>query len=170
MSGNHETEGAEDAAIDLNAAMDARRTKLHVTWTELARRAGMSPQNLLRIRNREINVSWEAADGIDDALLWKRGQGIQALLDGKQPVEIATDATTKVDKAENLSGDDTPQSDRPAIASQEWLAHYANTLDVDDYADLMEVLRRTFRAETKIAELEQRLSELEKALTERVRA
>lgn len=58
-----------------------------MTYAEAASRAGMSSQNLYRIRMGEIEISYRAADGIEDALQWSRGS-VQRLLDGKSPVEI----------------------------------------------------------------------------------
>lgn len=69
--------------------MEGRRRQLRVKWTEVAKRAGMSPQNLLRIRNGEISVTDDAADGIDEALYWKHGS-VQAILNGGSatPIDI----------------------------------------------------------------------------------
>lgn len=67
--------------------MNDRRRELRIRWTGVARRAGMTPQNLLRIRKGDISVTWEAADGIDDALQWRRGS-VQAILEGREPIPL----------------------------------------------------------------------------------
>lgn len=68
----------------LAGEMEERRRQLRVNWTEVARRAGKSPQNLLRIRNGEISVTDDAAEGIDEALYWRPGS-VHAILAGGEP-------------------------------------------------------------------------------------
>lgn len=67
----------------LEKLMDERRREIRIQWKDLAVRAGMSVQNLLRIRREEQPISPAAADGIEDALGWSRGS-IHAFLDHGQ--------------------------------------------------------------------------------------
>lgn len=67
--------------------MNERRRQLRMKWTEIARRAGMTPQNLLRIRNGEISVTDDAADGLDHALQWER-DSVHEILAGRKPVPL----------------------------------------------------------------------------------
>lgn len=76
--------------------MNERREDLRIRWKEVARRAGMYPQNLLRIRNGAIAVTWEAASGIDDALQWARGS-VEAILAGGYP-KIAGTETAAIEE------------------------------------------------------------------------
>lgn len=78
----------------LAGEMEARRRELRVNWTEVARRAGMSPQNLLRIRNGEISVTDDAADGIDEALYWEQGS-VAAVLAGRGPTPLDIPVRTR---------------------------------------------------------------------------
>lgn len=80
-------QGTPESRRRLDDLMNERRRELRIKWTEVARRAGMTPQNLLRIRKGQISISWDAADGIDDALQWERG-GVQAIIDGRIPVKL----------------------------------------------------------------------------------
>jgi hypothetical protein len=64
--------------------MDQRRRDLRIRWSEVARRAGMSAQNLLRIR-RGQTITWDAADGIEYALGWTKGSVEAAVLHGTKP-------------------------------------------------------------------------------------
>jgi transcriptional regulator with XRE-family HTH domain len=83
-------EGSTERRHQLDERMDARRNELRVTWTEIARRAGMTPQNLVRIRKGQISISWDAADGIERALRWERGSVEAAVLEGKPPTKLAS--------------------------------------------------------------------------------
>lgn len=65
--------------------LNRERRKLRLKWTDIARRADMSPQNLLRIRNGEITVSEDAAEGLDEAYEWTPGKGIDAILRDEEP-------------------------------------------------------------------------------------
>ncbi|TCO57196.1 hypothetical protein EV192_106673 [Actinocrispum wychmicini] len=47
----------------------------------------MSPQNLLRIRNGEISITEVAAEGLDAAFGWTSGEGIENLLQDREPVD-----------------------------------------------------------------------------------
>jgi transcriptional regulator with XRE-family HTH domain len=84
----------------LDTWMSERRRKLGIkTWTELAERAGMSDENLRKIRRGEISISENAADGIEDALQWERGsveaaahKGIKPTLRGNESARAATSA------------------------------------------------------------------------------
>lgn len=75
-----ETEAREQLA----RAMEKRRIELRLQWTDVARRARMSPQNLLRIRHGTISITWKAADAIEHALEWTSGS-VEAILTGGDP-------------------------------------------------------------------------------------
>lgn len=68
----------------LSERMEDRRKELRLKWTQVGRRGGMSPQNLLRIRNGVISITEDAADSVEDGLFWARGS-VQAILDGGEP-------------------------------------------------------------------------------------
>lgn len=67
--------------------MNERRRELRIRWTEVARRADMSVENLRRIR-RGQTISDDAADGIEDALRWPRGSVKAAVTRGERPVGV----------------------------------------------------------------------------------
>lgn len=73
--------------------MATRAAQLHLPWSEVARRADMTPQNLLRIRQGDITVTSKAATGIDDALLWEDGS-VFAILAGGEPTPRRKAGTT----------------------------------------------------------------------------
>lgn len=60
----------DEVRARLAEEMNSQRKKLGLRWNEVATRAGMTAQNLLRIRNGEIAISELAAAGIDRALEW----------------------------------------------------------------------------------------------------
>lgn len=118
----------------------------------------MSTTNLARIRKGDIGVSWEAADGIDDALLWERGQGIQAVLAGKSPVEAAPERReVDVATSPDLGYEESPE--RPLIGTREWLIYYRSKLGETDFREVRNVLLRMLKAEARVIELEQELAE-----------
>jgi transcriptional regulator with XRE-family HTH domain len=53
--------------------LNKRRLQLGIRWVEVARRAGMTPQNLSRIRRGEISLTRDAAAGIERALQFAEG-------------------------------------------------------------------------------------------------
>jgi hypothetical protein len=63
----------EPASIDFATELDVRARQLRLRWTQIASVAGMSVQNLLRIRKGEIALTDWAASGIDKALQWPDG-------------------------------------------------------------------------------------------------
>lgn len=63
----------DTARADLADKMNQRRLHLGIRWVEVARRAGMSPQNLSRIRRGEISLTEDAAAGIERALRFVAG-------------------------------------------------------------------------------------------------
>lgn len=87
-------QGTPEARERLDAWMDGRRRELRIMWAEVARRAGMSPQNLLRIRKGQISISWDAAAGIESALRWVAGSVEAAVLRGVAPTEITDGGPT----------------------------------------------------------------------------
>jgi hypothetical protein len=104
-------DGTEEHRAQLDRWMNERRKELRAKWVEVARRAGMSPQHLVRIRKGRVAISWDAADGIERALRWERGSVEAAVLHGREPVN-RTDAEEKMDETR---GDDRPIADRPVI-------------------------------------------------------
>lgn len=79
-------QGTAASRVRLDKWMDERRKELRLRWSKVAQIAGMSTPNLLRIRKGQIGISWDAADGIEDALLWERGSVEAAVLRGEKPV------------------------------------------------------------------------------------
>lgn len=82
-------QGSTERRAQLDTWMDERRRVLRIKWSEVARRAGMTAQNLLRIRKGQISISWDAADGIEDALRWEVGAVEAAVLHGTKPTPRA---------------------------------------------------------------------------------
>lgn len=99
--------------------MNERRRQLRMKWTEVARRAGMTPQNLLRIRNGEISVTDDAADGLDHALLWQR-DSVHQILAGGKPVPL----------------------DVPRPSRHQWTALDPLTSSPEEIAEFLEEVRR----------------------------
>ena len=79
-------QGTKARRAQLETWMDERRQQLRLRWARVAELAGMTTPNLLRIRKGKIRISWEAAAGIEDALLWERGSVEAAVLHGIPPV------------------------------------------------------------------------------------
>jgi hypothetical protein len=78
-------QGSPAARAQLNEWMNERRQQLRLRWSQVAELAGMGTPNLLRIRKGQISISWDAADGIEDALEWERGS-VRAAVDlGQKP-------------------------------------------------------------------------------------
>lgn len=73
--------------------MAQRRKKLRLRWTQVARRADMSVQTLLRIRTGETAVTDFAAEGIEQALEWPTGHiaGILGTEARPKPEPVPTD-------------------------------------------------------------------------------
>ena len=87
------TQGDTQTRDALTQLMDDRRLELQLRWAEVARRAGMAVQNLGRIRRGSISISWEAAQGIEDALRWERGS-VDAVLRGDLPTPLPDEDPT----------------------------------------------------------------------------
>lgn len=96
-----DAEEPDKQRLDLNQVMDRRRRELRRTWAEIARGAGMTVENLLRIRKGQISISWRAADGIEDAMQWERGSVEAAVTHGIPPTVKADVRPTR---------DEPPQS------------------------------------------------------------
>lgn len=71
----------------LDAAMDARRVDLRMTWREVAETAELSLAGLSAIRRGERQPSTLTVRRIEDALQWEHGS-IQAVLDGGDPTPV----------------------------------------------------------------------------------
>jgi transcriptional regulator with XRE-family HTH domain len=84
----------DHAREQLAEQMNERRRELRLKWTEVARRARMSPQNLLRIRTGEISVTNDAADGLDHALQWQL-DSVHSILAGGKPTPLDVPRPTR---------------------------------------------------------------------------
>lgn len=127
-------QGTEANRALLDEWMEERRLELRLRWGQVARRADMSTQNLLRIRKGQIGISWEAADGIEEALQWKRGSVEAAVLRGVKPTVMA---------AEDPSGGRSAQSNGQAVtpnASEQRPTESAVDPDTGTFADLQREL------------------------------
>lgn len=83
--------------------MDSRRKKLRLRWTQVARRASLSVQTLLRIRTGETAVTDFAAEGIEQALEWPLGYVEGILASGAPPPTLEPESESKpVDPAVEL--------------------------------------------------------------------
>lgn len=71
----------------LDAAMDARRLDLGLTWQEVAQAASISPATLRAMRAGTNMPSALTRRRLEDALRWERGS-IQAILDGGDPTPV----------------------------------------------------------------------------------
>lgn len=87
-------EGTPERREWLDSLISDRRRALRIKWTEVARRAGMSVQNLLRIRKGQVRITWDAADGIDDAMQWPRGSVEAAVLEGRRPIPLQSPSSS----------------------------------------------------------------------------
>lgn len=72
----------DTARAHLAEAMRQHRKRLRLSWGEVARRSGMTRQNLLRIRKNEIAISDLSATGIEQALGWPEG-AVDEILSGR---------------------------------------------------------------------------------------
>lgn len=84
-------EGSDERRAFLEQCIDDRQQELRLRWSQLARIAGMTQENLLRIRKNRISISWEAAAGIERAFQWEPGGVEAAVLHGTPPVGQAPD-------------------------------------------------------------------------------
>ena len=94
----------------LDQWMNARRLALRMKWTEVAQKADMTPQNLLRIRQGTIGITWDAADGIERALRWERGSVESAVLEGHEPIALPPSPTSGTAP----EGDEMPPEPAPS--------------------------------------------------------
>jgi transcriptional regulator with XRE-family HTH domain len=79
--------GVVDPARErLAAAMNRRRLDLGIRWREVAQRAGMTEQNLIKIRKGVTNLTEDAGAAIERALRWQAGS-VAAVIMGDEPVE-----------------------------------------------------------------------------------
>lgn len=69
--------------------MDEQRIRLRLKWPDVAARARVSVQTLLRIRRGDIGVTPFAAVGIEQALEWQPGS-VEGILSGHEPEAIET--------------------------------------------------------------------------------
>jgi transcriptional regulator with XRE-family HTH domain len=80
----------DETREQLAREMDQRRKKLRLRWPQVAQRASLSIQTLLRIRKGEAAVSDFAAEGIEQALEWPPGY-VEGILSGREPTPIQMD-------------------------------------------------------------------------------
>jgi len=94
--GRHAVNSPENSPSErrrqLAAHMNERRRQLRIDWNEVARRAGMTVENLRRIRRGTISVSENAAVQIDEALGWELGSVEAFLAGGVEPQAKAESA------------------------------------------------------------------------------
>lgn len=81
------------AQTPLDAATNARRLELDLTWKQVAERAGMTEFHLQRIRAGKVRLTERAASKIDRALEWEHGS-TQDALDGGEPRPLRRDRLT----------------------------------------------------------------------------
>lgn len=129
--------GIDDAGARerLAAAMEERRGRLRVTWAEIAHRAGMTPQNLYRIRENKISISWDAEGGIERALRWAAGSIVE-ILSGRPAVELPGDDSAGPPELDTESPAEPPDEYAEesggvdVIGSDEWILKWAQHKDV----------------------------------------
>lgn len=68
--------------------MEARVEELQITWTEVAKRSGLSREALRLARTRQTKLNQATKDGIDRALEWVPGKGVDAILAGRTPLKL----------------------------------------------------------------------------------
>lgn len=71
----------------LDAALDARRVELHMSWRDLTNTAGISYEALRAIRRGGRTPSLVTKRRVEDALQWAPGS-IDAILDGGDPTPL----------------------------------------------------------------------------------
>jgi hypothetical protein len=103
-------EGSADSRATLDQLIDKRRRQLRRTWAQLARSAGMTEENLLRIRKNRISISWSAAEGLETALHWPRGSIEAAVTDGTPP-EPSTDGRQPANQGSATAADISPDAE-----------------------------------------------------------
>jgi hypothetical protein len=87
------------------------------------------------------------------------------ILEGELSQEDAVQAvrpSAEVDTVNPVLGYEE-SANRPAIGSPEWLIHYAEILQEEDFREVREVLLRMLRAEARVLELQREVTE--RALT-----
>ena len=96
--------------------MNSRRRQLRIkTWNQVAALAGMTSENLRKIRRGEISISENASDGIEEALQWKRGSVEAAILHGVRPI-----AASPADALNVLPDQDVIPPNWSAAKEQAW--------------------------------------------------
>lgn len=77
---------SSDPLARLTEVMTARRLQLGMrTWRNLAEAAGISPETLRALRAGEGQPTDSTIHGLNRALCWKDGAGVEALLAGGEP-------------------------------------------------------------------------------------
>lgn len=70
----------------LAAYIEARRVELRLRWTDVAERAELSTETLRQIRKGTNELRPLTRGGIDRAMGWARGRGVDAILAGGEPI------------------------------------------------------------------------------------
>lgn len=82
--------------------MDDRRGELALTWDEVAERANVSPETLRRNAGDPSRMRTTTRKGIERALKWAPGS-IDAILDGREPVNAEQEASTEQTRADRIA-------------------------------------------------------------------
>ena len=83
--------GPEDP-LRLGPLMDRRRGHLRLSWAKVAELAGVSRSTLNDISNGRIgDIRSATKTGIDHALKWEPGDGVDAILAGREPTPARGD-------------------------------------------------------------------------------
>lgn len=97
-----------DNQTQLDAAMDARRVDLRMTWREVAEAAELSLAGLSAIRRGERQPSTLSRRRLEDALQWERGS-IEAVMEGHDPTAVNPDETETVPRTQTLESRNEPR-------------------------------------------------------------
>lgn len=146
------TEGTKERRAQLDRLMDERRKELRIKWVEVARRADMSPQHLIRIRKGRVAISWEAADGINDALRWTRGSVEAFVTDGIEPTSVDEEPSPQPTRPVIW----TPQKEADFRKIQALLAVYDLDMTEDDFERMEKRRMEKRRMEKQRLQNEQR--------------
>lgn len=87
--------------------MDRRREELRLTWSEVARLAGVSRETLRQIRTGEGEIRPLTRRGIEDALQWAPSS-IDAIMSGGAPTSAAAGAHSETSAAPSEDEDEDP--------------------------------------------------------------
>ncbi|HEY9370959.1 hypothetical protein [Streptomyces sp.] len=103
---------AETPRQRLARLMDERRSDLHLTWNEVAERAGVTREGLRRTRTGTGHIRSLTKRGIERALSWEVG-GVDEILAGVAPTE-RTPPRPSMEDAEVLARENSERAQRLA--------------------------------------------------------